>query len=49
MSKKVSIDVVKNSQMHKKRNTVLADTHENRWFQSEWKHKLESLSKKTRT
>ncbi|MCL2113413.1 MULTISPECIES: hypothetical protein [Lactococcus] len=48
MSKKASIKVVKNSKNHNDRNAILADTFENRWFQNEWKHKLEILTAENR-
>ncbi|MDM5145496.1 hypothetical protein ICE98_02630 [Lactococcus lactis] len=44
MSKKISVKVVKNSKQQTERNTLLADTFENRWFQNEWKHKFKTLT-----
>ena len=43
LSKKISVKVVKNKQQTE-RNTLLADTFENRWFQNEWKHKFKTLT-----
>lgn len=44
LSKKISVKVVKNSKQQTERNTLLADTFENRWFQNEWKHKFKTLT-----
>ena len=48
MSKKASIQVVKNSKAHNERNALLANTFENQWFQNEWKHKFKLVTSESR-